>query len=69
MFRREFLSFAATGVAAAGQNPTPPPNLAELVSQIETAAWAEIPGVTGVKIEHDLANKDMPLMILVFRTN
>jgi hypothetical protein len=69
MFRREFLSFAASSVATASPESAPPPTLAALISQIETAAWEEIPGVTSIKIEHNLENKEMPLMILVFRTN
>lgn len=66
MFRREFLSFAAGGVAAAPQT-TASRSISEIIDELQAAIAAEIPDATLVQVQFQPENVRMPLTIQVFR--
>lgn len=67
MRRREFFSFAAAGATLAPQVATAMPNLADVLSDIEKAVKADLPGVSRVEISYRPGDNKMPLMIFAYR--
>lgn len=68
MLRREFLAYSAASAGIVGIPPIKTGHcLDRLLSDIEAAILAELPGVKKIQISFDPEDKNVPLMILAFR--
>jgi hypothetical protein len=67
MRRREFISFAASGIAVAPQAAKAMPEIDEIIAELEAAIRGRLPGIKKVQVRYNPDHPEIPLSIVAFR--
>lgn len=67
MLRREFFGGIATVPFTGAEKSEEPPNVEQLLCQLENASRRELGGITKVTMSFDPSSKTTPIVFVVFR--